>query len=311
MQNLKKIIFILAFIVLVFQLLSMKTSPNIGNATSKPIVAVSTFSLYDITKYISSKTVKIVNILPFGVDAHSFEPTPKLMASLEESKLVIYNGAGLEPWLKGFEFKNLSIDMSKKVRLRELQADEHHHHDEYEHSSSTLDPHYWLDLQNMKISTHIITDALIKIAPQNRDIYVQNRDKYLAILDNLDAQYQRVLGSCKKDTIITNHNAFSYLSNKYNFNVEALSGLSPDAQPSAKQITKLMQHIKEHDINTIFFESFVSDRVMKSIAKDTKVNVDTLQPLGNITKDEAENNATYESIMKENLKKISKALMCQ
>jgi zinc transport system substrate-binding protein len=50
---------------------------------------------------------------------------------------------------------------------------------------------------------------------------------------------------------------------------------------------------------------------MKSIARDTNVAVDTLQPLGNITKDEAARDATYEIIMKENLVKLSKALMCQ
>ncbi len=314
MKEFKKIIFVLIIVTLVFLVLVFNEDTKESSDT-KLVVATSTFSLYDITKHISEDTIQIINILPFGVDAHSFEPTPKLMASLEKSQLVIYSGAGLEPWIKGFKFKNDSIDMSKKVKLRELQVDKHHHHDHHEEghqcSSSKLDPHYWLDLQNMKISTHIITDALIKISPSNKDIYITNRNSYLAMLDNLDAEYQKVLGSCKKETIITNHNAFSYLANRYNFKVETLSGLSPDAQPNAKQITKLMEHIKENNITTIFFESFVSDRVMKSIAKDTNVAVDTLQPLGNITKDEADKNATYETIMKENLLKLSKALMCQ
>lgn len=314
MKDFKKIIFILAVIVLVLQLFMMSSDKEELNSSSKPIVAVSTFSLYDITKHISAGSVEIVNVLPFGVDAHSFEPTPKLMASLEKSELVIYSGAGLEPWIDGFHFRGNSIDMSKKVRLRELQVGKHHHHehhDGHQCSSSKIDPHYWLDLQNMKISTHIVTDALIKISPDKRDVYVQNRDKYLAMLDDLDSIYKQSLTSCKRETIITNHNAFSYLSKIYDFKVEALSGLSPDAQPSAKQITKLMHHIKENDVTTIFFESFVSDRVMRSIARDTDVAVDTLQPLGNITKDEADKNATYESIMKENLTKLSKALMCQ
>lgn len=311
MKNFRNIIFVLIVLLFILQMLVMQKDKE--KLSSKPIVAVSTFSLYDITKHIAGESVEIVNILPFGVDAHSFEPTPKLMSALEKSVLVVYSGAGLEPWTKGFNFKSKVIDMSKNVMLRELDENEHNLHDHHDSqcAHSSVDPHYWLDVKNMKIATELITKELIKITPSQEKVYKKNRDEYIKALIDLDEEYKESLGSCRHDTIITNHNAFSYLSNKYNFHVEALSGLSPDAQPSAKQITKLMKHIEEHDINTIFFESFVNDRVMKSIANDTKVDVDTLQPLGNITKDEAEKKSTYESIMKENLEKIAKALVCQ
>ena len=310
MKNIKKILFVLAMLLLVLQLFMINQDEKITQVNSKSIVAVSTFSLYDITRHIGKDSIELINILPFGVDAHSFEPTPKLMASLERSRLVIYNGA-LEPWIESFRFKNSAINMSTKVDTRVLQHNGHHHKKDHKHSTNTIDPHYWLDIENMKIATNIITDALIKLSPKNGEFYSKNRESYLKMLDNLDKQYKKSLKSCKKETIITNHNAFSYLSHRYNFKVESLNGLSPEAQPSAKQISRLMEHIKEHNVSTIFFESFVSDRVMKSIAKDTKVAVDTLQPLGNITKDEAEKNLTYEDIMKINLEKISKALMCQ
>ena len=131
------------------------------------------------------------------------------------------------------------------------------------------------------------------------------------MLNRLDSQYKSKISECKLDTIIVNHNAFSYLSHNYGFHVEALSGLSPEAQPSAKNMIKLIEHIKEHNISTIFFESFVSDKAIKSIAHDAKVSVDVLQPLGNITANEAEKNLSYEDIMKINLEKISKVLECK
>ena len=64
-------------------------------------------------------------------------------------------------------------------------------------------------------------------------------------------------------------------------------------------------------MSTVFFESFVSDRAMKSIAEEANVSVDVLQPLGNITRDEADKKLTYEDIMLDNLEKISKALVCK
>jgi zinc transport system substrate-binding protein len=278
-------------------------------SSQKPTVAVSSFALYDIVTHLAKNSVNVVNILPFGVDAHSFEPTPKLMASLEKSNLIFYSGAGLEPWIGGFVFKGKAINMSNFVTLRKLSHPHDHHHSGTTHKNN-LDPHYWLDIQNMEKATKIVCKELIALNVKEKDFYEKNRDKYIKMLENLDTLYKNGLQSCKKDVIITNHNAFSYLAARYGFHVEAVSGLAPEAQPNAKKIAKLMEDIKKDGLKTIFFESFVSDRVIKTIAKDTSVSVDTLQPLGNITKDEAEQGMGYEKIMKQNLVKLQKALEC-
>lgn len=311
MKHLKKIIFALVAFVFILLLFFMNQEKEPENSALK--VAVSSFALYDIVKHITGESVQIVNILPFGVDIHSFEPTPKLMASLEKSDLIVYSGAGLEPWTSSFSFNVKTINMSEHVNLRELGSDEleHHEHHDEQHAHSKIDPHYWLDFQNMILATELLSEELTKMAPQNALLYTKNKEAYITMLKNLDAEYSRALKSCVHDTIFVNHNAFSYLSKRYDFHVESLSGFSPDAQPSPKNMAKLIEHIKEDNIQTIFFENFASDRAMKSISKDTNVNVDVLQPLGNITADEAEKNLSYEDIMRKNLEKISKALMCR
>ena len=233
------------------------------------------------------------------------------MAKIFNSSLVVYSGAGLEPWTESFEFKNRVIDMSENVKLKSLHVQCNANHDHHAHNHGTIDPHYWLDIKNMIIATNVMTDEFIKIAPQNQKLYKQNRDSYIAMLNKLDEKYSNRLKECKKETIIVNHNAFSYLSKNYGFEVEALSGLSPEAQPSAKSMVKLIEHVREHNLSTIFFESFVSDKAIKSIANEAKVSVDVLQPLGNITADEADKKLSYEDIMLDNLDKISKALECE
>lgn len=310
MKNFIKVIFVLIVILFLFQMFISKNDKMPDMQNQKPTVALSTFSLYDIATHISQDSIDLVMILPFGVDAHSFEPTPKLMAEILNSSLVVYSGAGLEPWTESFEFKHRVIDMSKKVKLKHLDTPSHHegHH---HHTKMALDPHYWLDIQNMIIATNILCEEFIKLLPENKEIYLKNRDIYVEMLTSLDTKYKKTLSECKKDTIIVNHNAFSYLSKNYGFSVEALSGLSPEAQPSAKNMLKLIKHIEEHNLSTIFFESFVSDKAIKSIAAEAKVGVGVLQPLGNITADEADENLSYEDIMLINLEKISSALECR
>jgi len=310
MKNFKIIALVLVVGLVLLQLFMFNT--NVIKESEKPTISVSTFSLYDITKHIAFDSVKIVNILPFGVDPHSFEPTPKLMAAIEKSALVVYSGAGLEPWIETIKFKNRAIDMSKYVKLRDLGDDEfefHKHHDE-QCAHNRLDPHYWLDFSNMKQATLLITQELIKILPKNRDTYLKNQDKYLQMLKKLDEKYTQVLSACRANTVILNHNSIGYLANKYNFHAESLSGLSPQSDPTASDIKRVFQEIEKDGVHTIFYENFISNKVIQTIARDANVEVAVFQSLGNITADEARANATYEDIMYLNLKKLSKALMC-
>ena len=273
MRDFKKIIFVLLVVVSFSLILVYTMNGEEEIKEKKPMVAVSTFSLYDITKHISGDTLKIINIIPFGVDPHAYEPTPKSMAEISKSELVLYSGAGLEPWTEGFDFKNRVIDISKQVNLRELNTNEHEQHGFHDHqcAHSKIDPHYWLDFSNMLTATNLITKELIKISPSNEPFYLTNRDNYIKMLQKLDVDYQQALTGCNLDTVIVNHNAIGYLSHRYGFHVESLSGFSPEAEPSAKNMARLISHVKEHSVPTVFFETFVSDRAIKSIANEAKV----------------------------------------
>lgn len=315
MKNSTKIALSVSIAILLIAGAIANKKQEVKNAA--PTVAVTTFSLYDVVKHVSGDTLNIVSILPFGVDPHSYEPTPRLVADIEKSTLVVYSGAGLEPWIHGFEFKNKVIDMSRHVSLRKLGLEEscerdHHHDDEKrDEVHEAFDPHYWLNFSNMQKATNVITKELIAISPKNEKLYTENRDAYLLMLKNLDIEFKNKLSTCKHDVIVVNHNAFGYLSDEYGFGVESLNGFSPEAQSNAKNIIRLIQVIKERNVSTVFFESFASDRAIKGVAKEANTTVDVLQALGNITADEAKAKLTYEDIMKENLVKLSEALDCR
>ncbi len=310
MRNFKNIIFVLIVIVFLLQMFVMKQDAKKQEISQKPLVAVSTFALYDISKHIAQDNVNVFMILPFGVSPHSFEPTPKLMIKINKSDLVIYSGAGLEPWIKGFDFKNKVINMSEHVDLKESNLKKHYHHHEGD-LQKNINPHYWLDMQNMIKATNVITDELIKISPINKDLYNKNRNSYVKMLNKLDADYKSKLSMCKLDTIIVNHNAYSYLAQRYDFHTIALTELSPEAEPSATKMIELIKQVKKHNVSTVFFESFASDKAIKNIASEAKVSVEVFQPLGNITADETKQNLSFEDIMRINLEKLSKAMKCK
>ena len=126
----------------------------------------------------------------------------------------------------------------------------------------------------------------------------------------MDRAYKKELGKCKKDELFVNHNAYGYLASKYGFDVHSLVGLSPDAEPDPKTVQKILDEIRKEGVKFIFYEPFENSAVLESIAKDAGVKTLPLQPLGNITADEAAKGLGYKEIMLENLHKIAQGLEC-
>ncbi|NOQ30928.1 MAG: zinc ABC transporter solute-binding protein [Helicobacteraceae bacterium] len=274
----------------------------------KPTIVTSTFALYDVASHIVGENMNVTQIVPFGVDIHHFEPTPKDIVTLKKSSLFIFSGAGLEPWTKNFISTNSSINMSKYVKL---EGNEHQCSSSHEHEHKSVDPHYWLDIHNMKIASQEIFNSLVLIDEKNRNFYEKNLKNYMKSLDELNATYKKSLKSCKVNKIVVNHNAFEYLAHEYNFEIIALSGFSSDSQPSAASMARLIELVKNEKIMTIFFESFVSDKTMQTISQESGAKVDFLEPIANITPKQAKHKVTFIDLMRENLHKLSSAMECK
>ena len=298
-------------LVLVVLLLAVFIGEMLMNENNTPIqnqdnyISVTSFPLFEISTKLIGEHVKINKLIPYGIETHTPMPSVKTMTEISKSKFFIYNGLGIEPWIKK-KYEN-AIDMSKFIELNEMDdtdtdEDEHHHSDE------GLDPHYWLDIENMIRMTGVLSERFGTSFPEHKTLIENNARRYIAELRVLEDEYTKSLSLCTRHEIVVNHNAFGYLAKKYNFSVHSVTGLSPDEQVSAKKMKEIADLVKEEGIKTIFFESFISPKVSQTIAKETGVQVQSLQPLANVTQDEASQG--YIVLMRENLKKLSSAMEC-
>jgi len=271
-------------------------------------VVVSTFALYDIARHLLGHDAQVQMLIPFGQDVHTFEPTPQDMIRVEKSRLFLYSGAGLEPWAEPFESYANALDMSRYVRLQEH---EHGHHDgeEGEHHHA-FDPHYWLDTDNMAGLVRGMEALFERTFPalDASELHVR-AERYVRRLETLDALYRKRLSECRIDTIVVGHDAFGYLAERYGFHVAAVTGLSPDMMPDARTMARLSDLVKTKGIKTVFYESFVSDKLADALARESGVGVAVLQPLANISADEI--GADYFRLMNENLLKLHDAMECR
>ncbi|MDO9207698.1 MAG: zinc ABC transporter substrate-binding protein [Sulfuricurvum sp.] len=282
-------------------------------SSDKPIVSVSTLTLYEAARAVAGETLQVSSIVPLGSDAHAFSPSPSHVANISKSALFIYSGAGFETWAE--PLKNSLphtvkvIDMSTHVTLIKSEKGSDEHHGDHDHGVD--DPHYWLDIDNMIRMTQAMEAEFSKLIPSNAPLYHTNAAVYITKLEQLKSDYAAGLKECKNRTLVTNHDAFGYLAHANHLKNISVIGLSSDEQPSAKTISEVITLVKKEGIKTIFFEELISDNVAQTIASESGANAKSLQPLENISEEELKSHQTYESIMRDNLTKLSEAMECR
>ena len=194
----------------------------------------------------------------------------------------------------------------------EAGHDEEHERDEHGHTHSfEYDPHIWLDPVLVKQQVNNIKDALVQADPTNAELYQQNAASYNAKLDAYDAKVRSELSSCKNDTVVAFHNAFSYFAERYDLAIFSITGISPEAETSASELAKFVDFVKDNDIEVIFAEELVDPRLAEVIAEEAGAQVMILSPLEALTPEESSSGVTFLEKMEQNLEGLKVALNCQ
>ncbi|EKD43317.1 MAG: hypothetical protein ACD_72C00346G0003 [uncultured bacterium] len=277
----------------------LNKSPKFDNNLSvdgKIQVITSFYPLYYFTSQIVGDRAVVYNLTPAGSEPHDYELSTSDIARIENSQLLILNGGKLESW--GDNIKNILDGSETKILTME-------------NSQLLKDPHVWLDPILAKQEVLAIAVGLGQVDSGNASYYLVNAKILSDKLDNLDNQFKLGLNSCAKKDIITSHSAFGYLASKYGFNQVAISGLSPDEEPSVQTLTRVADFAKQNKIEYIFFESLVSPKLSQTIASEIGAKTLVLNPLEGLTDTDIRAGKNYFSEMQNNLNNLKIALQCQ
>ncbi len=307
-NKLIKIATILAIIILFGYFLNVKikqihTSQNIS---SKPQTVTSFYPLYFFTSQIAQDKAEIYNITPAGAEPHDYEPSTRDIAKIEDSSLLVLNGGKLEAWGEKIK-ENLKDKKTLIVTVGETIANQ----EVTEDGKKIQDPHIWLDPTLAKKEVIMIAQGLSQVDPANNLFYQANAQKLLNKLDILDAKFRQGLNSCARKDIITSHAAFGYLASDYGLNQVAISGLSPDSEPSVQKLAEVSDFAKANQVKYIFFESLVSPKLSQTVATEIGAQTLVLNPIEGLSDEEIKNGKNYFSEMENNLKNLKIALECQ
>lgn len=264
-------------------------------------VTASFYPLAHFAQQVGGDLIDVVNLTPAGAEPHDFEPTPQDITTLRSSQLFLANGAGLDPWAERLQSDLESNGVKVVMMTNALGLGD----------GEAVDPHIWLDPILAKQQVAIIADALSELDPANGDIYHSRANSYTSQLDSLHESYQQKLANCERRDIVTSHDAFRYLADRYQLTVHAVSGLSPEEEPSARQLAEVADIARSKNVRYIFFETLVSPKLAETVAKEVGAETLVFNPIEGLTDEEIEKGSAYITIMEENLNNLVKALACQ
>lgn len=319
----------LIFLIALLSLISCNTKESGKNTTKekndKTVKIVSTlFPTYDFSKEIGGDKISVRLLLPPGVEAHSYEPTPKDINDINNADIFIYTGDLMEPWvpklLKSLSNKNLKIvDVSQGIELKQFEFEDEHdsknvqntdiNKNEEEHIHGK-DPHIWTDPVLAKTIVNTITNAIISVDNENKSYYENNNNKYQLKLDFLNTEFSKLSKNSKKKAIISGgHFVFGYLFERYGLEYHsAYEGFSPNAEPTPKQMKALKETIVKTGSKYVYYEELIDPKLAKLLSEELGLKLLLLHGAHNLSRDEIQKGITYYDIMLQNIENLKLGL---
>jgi zinc transport system substrate-binding protein len=295
-------------------------------ASGKVQVVATIFPLADFARQVGGDRVNVSQLIPQGVEPHDWEPSPRDLTKLYQAQLVIYNGAGMEPWVdkvlpslrqRGVKLVQASSGLDLLTFGREQQLGLTDFVGKKDLSSSNpgsgatsavIDPHVWLDPQQAARIGSGIANGLGATDSTGVPLYQQRLHTFQQQLAVLDSDYATATAKFGSKGLVVSHAAFGYLMRRYRLHQVPVLGLSPEQEPDAETLGKLVDYCRGNDVRYIFFESLVSPRMAETIASEVGAQTLLLTPIDGLSQDEVAKGLDYFGLMRRNLVNISKAL---
>ncbi|HFI0173869.1 TPA: ZinT/AdcA family metal-binding protein [Streptococcus suis] len=302
----------LAVLGLSLSLLALSACGNSTASQDDELNIVTTFyPVYEFTKQVVGEEGTVDLLIEAGTEVHDFEPSAKDIAVIQEADTFVYENENMETWvpdvLDTIDTEQVGvIKATEGMLLLPGSEEEEHDHAEGEEHHHAYDPHVWLSPKRSITLVETIRDGLIAQYPEKKAIFEENAAAYIEKLTDLDAKYYETLSAAKQKYFVTQHTAFAYLALDYGLKQVSITGVAADEDPTPSRLAELTEYINKYGIKYIYFEENASKSLAETLAKETGVQLDVLNPLESLTDEDMKNGEDYISVMEDNLAALEK-----
>lgn len=288
--------------ILIWVLFAWATLNLQAQETKKFSIVSSASMITDIASNIIINNAELKTIVPIGGDPHRYQPTPRDARLVQKADLILKNGLTFEGWISeliensGTKAKTYTVTSGVDALTSQT----------YENS---YDPHAWMSAENGIIYAKNIYLALSKLDPKNTEQYKKNFEVYKTKLEALDKELKDLVEEVPESQriLITSHDAFQYYGRQYGLKLEAIMGISTEAEAQTSDIARVMNSIKKYNVPAVFVESTINPKLIQQIASDNNIEIGG-ELYADSLGDEKSPASTYIEMLRHNTKTIVQAL---
>ena len=262
--------------------------PAAGSDDGRLDVVAAPPALLEVARRVGGDDVDAVGPAPSGVDVHDVELTADQVARVVDADVVVH-------------VRHLAPSVDDAVALREgpgsldvSQVD----------GAEEDDPHLWLDPVLLARATVLVAAELAEVDPQGADGYRRRADEVVAELEALDEDLAAQLAPCRGAVLVTAHEAFGYLADRYGLEQVAITGIDPNVEPTPARLRDVAEQVRDAGVRTVFFDDVTSTGVAQALADEAGVSTSVLLPL------EVSVDPDYGAAMRENGDALRAGLVC-
>jgi len=280
------------------------------SAENAPMVATLHPLMTEMVSRLAGDAVRIEELMGPGDNPHTFDPTPRDLARIQDAVLVVAMGKNLEVYLDrlaaalpatavlyqaGRLVPSVRIDASREIFMCCPT-----------HSHGAIDPHWWHSPRAMRTAVRHLGRQLEQILPEHRG---RIRDNTLLLMDELEALHiwaEQRLSSIPtpRRKLVTSHAAFGYFCEAFRFVSIPVQGLTHEREPSPAYLAETIDLIRKHHILAVFPDAHANPRILERLTAETGTRMGTTLQADNL----GQNRMPYAEMIRHNVNAIFTAL---
>lgn len=297
----RKLLYLVTAVLLIFATAGCQTKTSKNKY--KSLVICSNEVIYDLINKVGGDFIDTRLAIRRGNDPHFYKLNERDIIKLTDSTLIVYNGAGLEGRLEWAVARMGNITTAVPL-LNNIPKDM------LIYDGKKINPHFWHNVKIWEKAVSFVADNLTQLNPVNEQVYRQNEEIYLYILDELDGYIREQVEKIplSKRVIVTEHDAFAYFGKEYGFETISLQGSDTKDEISTEDINNLADEIIKRKIRTVFLEAALQDRNIRLLQSTLRARGYNISIGGTLYADTLMYDEDYAETMRHNIDTITRAL---
>jgi len=295
----------ISVIVVTFLAFSVALSAPLQVTALHPLMA-------DLARQVGGERVKVYDLVEEGGNPHRYEPRPADLKTMRDSALILASGKGMETYLDRIQAtlgEVPIVEVGKTIPSLAVGKDAVYTCCPH-HGASTIDPHWWHGIENMRRAARIVAEEFSNKDPDGKKAYYDAAAAYGKRMADLKKWAKGELGKVPraKRKLVSEHNAFGYFAREHGFEVISVAGLNKEQNTTPKERAKTIESVRKAGVSAVFPEYGSSGKELAAVAKAAGVKTaDALIADGN----GSGASAGFEGMIRHNVNAIVRALAAE